>query len=387
MKTAILGRTGIETGIIGLGLEHLERAPFAAVAATVEAALAAGVRYMDLFMPSADIREHLGKLLKGRRERFQIQGHLGACLQDDGQYCRSREPLKAERHAEDLLRRLGTDYVDTLMLHFVDEPGEWAEAAAPGGLLEIARRWQQQGKARAVGMSSHKVSAAMAAVESGLVDILMFPVNPAFDLLPGETRLEDLREADPYNGLKAAGRQPVYSRRDLFLACQRRGVAIVAMKPYAAGWVFRPDNPSGIVLTPIQCLQYALSQPGVCTVVPGCQTAEQMQAALAWLTASDAEKDYSASLSKTEWNLSGTCMYCNHCLPCPAGIDIAATTRLLDAARRQEVTPALAAAYERLPAAASACLACGACETRCPFGVTVQTNLEDAAARFEKAGP
>lgn len=383
MNSTILGRTGIATGIIGLGLEHLEKASFAEVAATVEAALDAGVRYMDLFMPAANIRDYMGRLMNGRRDRFQIQGHIGACLQD-GQYFRTREPVRAERHAEDLLRRLGTDYVDTLMMHFVDEPAEWAEVAAPGGLLEIAQRWKQQGKARAVGMSSHKVSAAMSAVESGLVDILMFPVNPAFDLLPGETKLEALWEAGPYTGLKTAGNQPVYSRRDLFLACQRNGVAIVAMKPFAGGWMFWPENPSGIVLSPVQCLHYTLSQPGVCAVLPGCKTPEQMQAALAWLTASDEEKDYSAILGKTDWKLAGNCMYCNHCLPCPAGIDIAATTRLLDGARKQNVTEALAVAYNLLPATASDCLACGDCETRCPFGVTVQANMEKAAALFGK---
>ena len=384
MKNTILGRTGIETGVIGLGLEHLEKASFEEVAATIEVALEGGVRYMDLFLPFANIRDHIGRLMKGRRDRFQIQGHIGACLQDDGQYYRTREPVKAERHAEDHLRRLCSDYVDTLMMHFVDEPEEWAEVYAPNGILDVARRWKKQGKARAVGMSSHKVGAAMAAVESGLVDVLMFPVNPAFDLLPGDVKVDALWEADPYARLEAAGRRPVYSRRDLFLACQRNGVAIVAMKPFAAGWVFWPDNPSGIVLSPIQCLQYTLSQPGVCVAAPGCKTQEEMKAALAWLTASDAEKDYSVILGKTAWNLSGSCMYCNHCLPCPAGIDIAATTRLLDGARRQSITPALTAAYDRLPAPASACLSCGDCEARCPFGVTVRANVENAAALFEK---
>jgi uncharacterized protein len=384
MKSIILGRTGIETGVIGLGLEHLQNASYEETAAVVEPALEAGVRYMELFCPGANIRDHIGRLMKGRRDRFQIQGHIGACLQDDGQYFRSRDPVRAERHAEDLLQRLGTDYVDTLMVHFVDELDEWAEVSAPGGILEIALRWKEQGKARAVGMSSHKVGAAMAAVESGLLDILMFPVNPAFDLLPGETKLEALWEPDPYTGLKAAGSQPVFSRRDLFLTCQRNGVAIVAMKPYAGGWVFWPENPSGIVLSPVQCLQYTLSQPGVCVAVPGCKTPEQVQASLVWLAASEEEKDFSAILGKTDWSLTGSCMYCNHCLPCPVGIDIAATTRLLDGARQQGVSQALATSYDRLPAPASACLFCGDCETRCPFSVSIQANMEQAAVLFGK---
>jgi uncharacterized protein len=137
-----------------------------------------------------------------------------------------------------------------------------------------------------------------------------------------------------------------------------------------------------MVLSPVQCLQYTLSQPGVSVVVPGCKTPEQMQAALGWLTATEEEKDYSAILGKTDWNLAGRCMYCNHCLPCPAGIDIAATMRVFDSAQAQRVTPALAAAYDRLPAHASECLLCGSCEERCPFGVPVQAHLEQTAQLF-----
>ena len=361
-------------------LEHLERAPHDDVAATVEAALEAGAGYMDLFMPTAGIRDSIGRLMKGRRERFQIQGHIGACLTNDGQYCRSRDPVQSERHAEDLLRRLGTDYVDTLMVHFVDEADDWVEASAAGGILEITERWKQQGKARLVGMSSHKVAVSMAAVKSGRIDVLMFPVNPAFDLLPGEIAIQALWEPEPYDGLKTGGCRPAYTRRELFLACEQRGVAVVAMKPFAGGLLFRNENPSGIVLSPVQCIHYALSQPGVRTVVPGCTTPQQMKASLAWLTASPDEKDYSAVLETTDWNLSGRCVYCNHCLPCPAGIDIAAVMRVYDGARNLGITPALAATYGRFGSSAADCVECGDCDERCPFDVEVQARMADAAA-------
>lgn len=385
MRSAILGRTGIETSAIGLGMEHLEKAAAEDVAAVVEPALEAGVRYMDVFMPTPGIRDIMGSLMKGRRERFQIQGHLGACLKD-GQYFRTRDPRMAEAHAEDLLRRLGTDYVDTLMVHFVDEPAEWEEVSAPGGTLEIALRWKAEGRARAVGLSSHKVGAALAAVSGGLVDILMFPVNPSFDILPGDTKLEAHWEAGPYDGLRKDGSKASDARRALFLECERRGVAIVAMKPYAAGWAFWKDNPSGISMTPTQCLEYALSRPGVAVAVPGCKTAAELEAALAWVDATDEEKDCGPVLGATGWRLSGACMYCNHCLPCPAGIDVAATARLADAARGAGPgggpAAALKDAYGRLPAPASACLECGDCEERCPFGVRVRDNMKRAAAVF-----
>jgi predicted aldo/keto reductase-like oxidoreductase len=382
MKKARLGRTGMETGAIGLGLEHLEKAPYGELAAVVERALEAGMSYMDLFMPSAAVRDNMGKLMKGRRERFQVQGHVGACLDADGQYLRTREPATSERHAEDLLRRLGTDYLDVLMVHFVDEAPEWEEVSAPGGTLEIAKRWKDAGKARVVGLSSHKTGAAMRAVESGAVDVLMFPVNPLFDVLPGDVELLSLWKMDPYQNVKDKAAIELRARRNLFLECRRRGVAIVAMKPYAAGWAFKPDNPTGAALTPVQCIEYALTRPGVAVALAGCRTPAEVDAALAWLGATEAERDFGASLGKGGWSVAGACMYCNHCLPCPAGIDIAAVTRLLDAAGRDADASALAGEYGRLQAKASACVECGDCEARCPFGVGVKENMRRSSALF-----
>jgi len=382
MKRVALGRTSIETGAIGLGLEHLEKASYDELAAVVERALEGGMSYMDLFMPSAAVRDNMGRLMKGRRSLFQVQGHIGACLDEKGQYMRTREPAMAERHAEDLLRRLDTDYVDVLMVHFVDEVSEWNEVAAPGGTLEIARRWKEAGKVRAVGMSSHKTGAATLAVRSGAVDVLMFPVNPLFDILPGETELMSLWKPDPYEGVTDKAALELRARRELFQECRARGVAIVAMKPFAAGWALKPDNPAGAALTPVQCIEYALSRPAVAVALAGCKTAREVEAALAWLDAPDSERDFGAALGTSGWNIAGACMYCNHCLPCPVGIDIAAVTRLADAASKAEGAAALAGEYGALAAGAASCVECGECEARCPFGVRVRENMKRAAAVF-----
>ncbi len=383
MRRIALGKTGIETGAIGLGLEHLEKASYGDIEVVVERALEGGMSYMDLFMPQAAVRDNMGRLIKGRRGRFQIQGHIGACLDEKGQYLRTRDPGMAESHAEDLLRRLDTDYLDILMVHFVDETSEWEEVSAPGGTLEIARRWKEAGKARAVGMSSHKTGAAALAVRSGLVDVLMFPVNPLFDVLPGETELMSLWKIEPYQDVKDKAALELRARRELFQECRRRGVAVVAMKPYAAGWALKPDNPAGAALTPVQCIEYALSRPGVAVALAGCRSVAEVEAALAWTGASEAQRDFGAVLGSGGWSVAGACMYCDHCLPCPAGIDIAAVTRLADAAGKPgDGAAALAAEYGALGAGASACVECGDCEARCPFGVRIRENMRRAAAIF-----
>jgi predicted aldo/keto reductase-like oxidoreductase len=153
------------------------------------------------------------------------------------------------------------------------------------------------------------------------------------------------------------------------------------MKPYAGGWLFWKENPSGVVLSPIQCLAYALAQPAVATVLPGCKTVEQLDAALAYLDAAPDDLDYSAVHTSARWALSSTCMYCNHCLPCPAAIDIGRVTRLADsfAASRSD---SARREYADLSAHASDCTQCGECLERCPFGVNIISNMGRAAEVF-----
>ena len=222
---------------------------------------------------------------------------------------------------------------------------------------------------------------SLQAVQSGLIDVLMFSINPAFDRMPGYLPGLELllKAALPEPEVEAANGPD--ARKALYHTCRSRGMGIVVMKAYGAGYLLNPAQPHP--LTPVQCLQYALDQPGVATVVPGMKNAEELRAALHLLDASPEEKDYSAVLAGSQWNFAGECMYCNHCLPCPAGIDVAETSRLIDAAR-QEITPALREAYRQLAADASACLACGDCMERCPFQVDVVAKMRGGAAAFAK---
>jgi predicted aldo/keto reductase-like oxidoreductase len=150
------------------------------------------------------------------------------------------------------------------------------------------------------------------------------------------------------------------------------------MKPYAAGHLLFKGNPT---LTPIQCISYALSQAGVCTVVPGCKKVEEMDAVLAYLDATEDEKDYSDISDNLVGSLRGSCMYCNHCLPCPVGIDIATVTKLADTAV-YGVSTSLLLDYGSLTSKASDCTECGICVENCPFGVDVIANMTRAVGIY-----
>ncbi len=381
MQYRKLGKTGVDVGIVGLGGEYLEYAPGDTVTSVVDEAIANGVNYIDLFMPSPGVRDNFGIALKNRRHKVMVAGHLGLILQD-GQHCRFRGKKECLSFFEDLLTRLKTDYVDVLMLHFVDKPADYEAFFASGGLLESALKLKEEGKARFIGASSHNVPMALKVVNSGYIDVLMFPVNPASDTLPGDMNVVSSFKKALWEQLSVTDNKSLTGRETLYHTCAIKDVAIVAMKPYASGVLFR-ENPSSIILTPVQCINYALSQPAVCTVVPGCKNVTEMKAALAFLEATDEEKDYSSINVNKLWELLGNCMYCNHCLPCPVGVDIGTTMRLTDTAR-YGLNESIISEYGALAVKASDCAECGECMERCPFGVDVIANMNRAVTIFGK---
>ncbi|MBQ3574104.1 MAG: 4Fe-4S dicluster domain-containing protein, partial [Clostridia bacterium] len=135
-------------------------------------------------------------------------------------------------------------------------------------------------------------------------------------------------------------------------------------------------------LSHYQCLQYAIDRPGVLTAVPGVQTMEHLDVLLGFLNCSDAEKDYSVISSFTAESIHGTCVYCNHCQPCPAGIDIGLINKYYDLALAGDSIAANH--YTKLSVKADACLHCGHCESRCPFGVKQEKRMADIDQYFRK---
>ena len=168
---------------------------------------------------------------------------------------------------------------------------------------------------------------------------------------------------------------------ELFQRCQREGVGISVMKPFFAGRLLSADqSPFGAALTRSQCLQYAIDRPGVLVVVPGVQTMEHLDQILEFLTATDEEKDYSVIGTFTADTVTGACVYCNHCQPCPAGIDIGLVNKYYDLALAGDTIAANH--YTKLSVNADACLHCGHCESRCPFGVKQESRMETIARYF-----
>lgn len=379
MKLRTLGNTGLQVSEVGLGCEHLQGAPESTVHQVIDAALSGGVNILDIFMSEPNVRTNIGNALKGRREKVILQGHIGAAWLD-GQYAVKRDAENSKRFLDDLLTRLQTDYLDIGMIHFLDDPEEWDRFVESDALAYI-QSLKAAGAIRAIGMSCHNPITALKAVKSGVIEVMMFSLNPAYDMMPGNLKIDDYFTPNSFDG--RSGMEPM--RAELYQACVAKGVGITVMKALGAGTLLSDKaSPFGKALTVTQCVHYALTRPSVCSVLVGAKTDEEVRQMLAYEQATDAEKDYVSALAGTTMTRAdGRCMYCNHCLPCPSGIDIAAVNRYYDIVEFAEETAETSVAhYRQLSAKASDCIACGECEARCPFGVPVREKMERAVERF-----
>lgn len=380
MKLRELGRTGLKVSEIGMGCEGFVDQPYEQVKAFVDRMEEGGVNCIDLYTPDPNVRSNLGKALEGRREKFVLQAHL-CTIWKDGQYKRTRNLEEVKEGFTDQLRRLKTDHVEIGMIHYVDSLEDW-EKVKDGDVMKYAHSLKQEGTIGCIGMSSHNPEAALAAVNSGLIDVLMFSVNPCYDLLPANEDVESLWDEKNYE-------KPLVNmdpdRQALYETCQRLGVGITVMKAFGGGDLLSAElSPAGKALTPYQCIHYALTRPAVASVMAGARTLEDLKVSIAYEEADEEEKDYAAafaSLPKISWK--GHCMYCGHCAPCPKGIDVASVTKFLNLSVAQgEVPETVREHYALLPHTAQECVGCGACEKRCPFDVPVIENMKRAAEIF-----
>lgn len=170
--------------------------------------------------------------------------------------------MPCEASLIDLLSRLRTDFIDILFLSWIDEEADFEKAFDRDGYLGLAPRLKREGKTRFLALSTHRTPIGMKAIASGVIDVIMFPVNAAHDLFPGNRGLDLMWNNDPYREQSEGGTSPAKDRQEFCLACLQNDIGIIAMKPYAGGLLLTEGvvldflrgkdvgHPGGLSLTP-----------------------------------------------------------------------------------------------------------------------------------------
>jgi D-threo-aldose 1-dehydrogenase len=303
-----LGRTGLETTVLGLGGAPLGNlfAPVTErdVAATFDAAWAAGVRHFD----TAPLYGHglserrCGAALRARpREAFTLSTKVGRLLEPqegpvDGGAYKDVPPLRIAydysrdgvlRSLEESLKRLGQARVDVLLIHDIDrfthgdaQPQRYREAMQ--GAFPALAALRAQGVVRAIGLGVNE----------------------------WQVCADVLRDAEP-DCFLLAGRYTLLEQEaleGLLEPCRRRGVSVLVGGAFNSGilatgavadarynYARAPESvrervaaidavarAHGVPL-PAAALQFPLAHPAVCSLVLGARSAAEVQSAADWL--------------------------------------------------------------------------------------------------------
>ena len=156
---AVLGRTGLKVHRLGLSASYLPGRE------TVHRAVDAGLNYFFCYGFDFQMIRALREILKTERERYVVA---------TGPYNLIWGHTDVRRTLEKRLRQLGTEYIDAFLFLGVMKPKE-----LPEKVLEDLRRLREEGRVRAIGLSTHDRKLAGRLAADGAVDVLMIRYNAA----------------------------------------------------------------------------------------------------------------------------------------------------------------------------------------------------------------
>ncbi len=362
MDYRTLPHGGEKIGVIGMGSAVIGALPEAEIIKTVRRAVENGINYFDMAGGHAAIFPAYGKALAGMRDKVYLQIHFGADY-TSGEYGWTTDLTQIKKSVAWQLEQLQTDYIDFGFIHCMDEAGDF-DTYVQNGVLDYIRELKAQGIIRHIGLSSHTPSVTNRILDLGIVDVVMFSVNPLYDWGQGDYAFGSNSE-----------------RYALYCRCEKDGVGIVVMKPFCGGQLLDAQKSAfGVALTEAQCIRYALDKPGVLCVVPGFGNEAELARGLAYFSATEEEKDYSVLGSVMPVESEGRCVYCKHCHPCPAGLDIALINKYYDLHMLGDILAK--EHYLTLEKKAGDCISCGHCDGRCPFRVDQSGRMKRIADEF-----
>lgn len=364
MEYRINGRTKDRISVIGLGTGPLFEAKEEESMQLLETAYQKGINYVDLATAGAKTFSYIGNAFSSVRDKMLYQVHFGANY-ETGEYGWTTKLDTVKAQIDWQLKSLKTEYIDYGFIHCLDEESDWLDYQRKG-VLDYLLKMKKQGVVHRIGLSSHTPKLAKEIIETGLVDQLMFSINPGYDMQYGEYANGNLSE-----------------RMSLYQLCATKGIGISVMKPFSAGQLLNAKtSPFKQALSIYQCIQYALDMPGVLTVLPGIGNLKDLEEILRFFDVDPSEKDYSILGKLIPEKTTGVCVYCNHCQPCPAGLNIGLINKYYDLAKAHD--PMAKEHYLNLDKKASDCIGCAHCDKRCPFHVKQMDRMKEIADYFHE---
>ncbi len=325
MEKMRLGKTELVISRTGFGALPIQRVDFDTAKAILRRAYECGITFFDTANMYSDSEEKIGYSLSDVRDEIIIATKSGA---------KDREGVW--KHINQSLKSMKTDYIDLLQLHYprtLPDPND--KESSYQALIEA----KEKGIVKHIGITTHKLDDAIAAVKSGYYETLQFPMSALSS--DEELKLIDL--------------------------CRKEDVGLIAMKALCGGLLFDAK------------LAFAFLRQ-YCNVVPiwGVQKLEELDEFIELEANPPAmDKNMLERLNKERFELAGEfCRSCGYCLPCPAEIDIPQAARMYFLLRRMPSANFLTDEWKKKMARIENCINCGKCKERCPYDLDTPNLLK-----------
>ena len=335
MEYRILGKTGLNISLLGLGGIPIQRIDAAGTRVLIEKLVDNDINYIDTARGYTVSEAYLGEALVGLRNKFVLATKSMA---------RTKEAMAKD--IEISLTNLKTDYIDLYQVHN-PSLAQLEEVIAEGGALEALLEAKASGKIGHIGLTAHSEKVFEKALELDWVETIMFP----------------------YNLVETQG-------DELIKKCAEKNIGFIAMKPLAGGAIEDATI----------ALRYITANPAISVVIPGMADISEFTQNLAAVNNTSPLSPAELSEIESIRKQLGTqfCRRCGYCAPCTVGISIPSMFLFEGYLERYGLADWARGRYETLAKTASDCIGCGICETRCPYNLPIRQMLKHTAEAFGK---
>ena len=372
MNYSQFGNTGIKVSALGFGCMRLPKKTVdgkeifdhGESVRLIRRAIDKGVNYIDTgyFYCDKESETIVGKALRdGYREKVSLSTKLPIGNETD-------TPEKIRAFLDRSLKSLQTDHIDFYHLWGINWKSYQEQIDTPDGVLPVVLRAKEEGLIKHLSFSFHdKAENMKKIVDTGHFESVLCQYN-----LLDRSNEEQIAYA------------------------ASKGLGVVIMGPVGGGRLGAPSEvvqnmiPGGTKSSAELALRFVLSNPDVNVALSGMGSESMVDENLASASRESAltEGEKAAVIDVTEEKRRLADLYCtgcNYCMPCPQKVDIPGNFEAMNLHLVYGLTEAAREKYaqfgvaewvrDKLPA--SACIGCGACESKCPQNIEIRKQLKE----------
>ena len=318
-----LGKTDLEVNKNGFGALPIQRRNEKDSIEILKKAYDNGINFYDTARFYTDSEEKLGKAFEDVRENIYIATKTGM--------------ETAEEFWSDLetsLKNLRTDYVDLYQFHNISFVPK-AEDDLYKAMLEA----KQEGLIKHIGITTHKITHAHEALDSGLYETLQYP----FSYLSGDEELK------------------------LIEKCKSLDIGFIAMKAMGGGLI-KNSKASFAYIN-----QFSNVLP-----IWGIQKLEELDEFLSYDSNTILDDKLKSAIEQDKKELGDNfCRGCGYCMPCPEEINISLCARMSLWIRRFPTEPNMDERTQEIMRHTLDCVECYECVDRCPYELDIPELLKE----------